>query len=41
MSFLVDFTKLDNGIHIISDIKKEFFIQTMRIRLDKLLKTLY
>lgn len=41
VNLIMSMPNSENGIHIISDIQKEFFIQTMRIRLDKLLKTLY
>ena len=49
MSFLTDFTDFpqsnflpyeENGIKIISDIQKQFFIKTMEIRFVKLIKKL-
>lgn len=37
VSFINDIPNQENGIKIISDVQKEFFIKTMKIRFDKLL----
>ena len=39
-NFILSLPNNENGIKIISDVQKEFFIKTMKIRYDKIIKTL-